>query len=89
VADVAPAECVALFEHCRAGELDAARALYARLLPLARFDMTPKLVQYFKAAMDAVGFAGGPVRPPRLELTAAERGELDAALAVLREGVAV
>jgi dihydrodipicolinate synthase/N-acetylneuraminate lyase len=87
VGDVAPAECVALFEHCRAGELDAARALYARLLPLARFDMTPKLVQFFKAAMDAVGLAGGPVRPPRLALTEAERGELEAALAVLREGV--
>jgi 4-hydroxy-tetrahydrodipicolinate synthase len=87
VADVAPAECVALFEHCRAGELEAARAIYARLLPLARFDMTPKLVQFFKAAMDAVGLAGGPVRPPRLALTEAERGELDEALAVLREGV--
>ena len=46
-----------------------ARAIYARLLPLARFDMTPKLVQYFKAAMDEVGFAGGPCRPPRLALT--------------------
>jgi dihydrodipicolinate synthase/N-acetylneuraminate lyase len=38
--------------------------------------------------MDAVGLAGGPVRPPRLPLTEAERGELEAALAVLREGVA-
>jgi 4-hydroxy-tetrahydrodipicolinate synthase len=88
VAVAAPAECVALFEHCRAGELDAARAVYARLLPLARFDMTPKLVQFFKAAQDAVGLAGGPVRPPRLPLTEAERGELDSALAALRAGVA-
>ena len=63
-----PRECVELYEHCRAGELDRARAIYRRLLPLARFDMTPKLVQYFKAAMDAVGLAGGPVRPPRLPL---------------------
>jgi 4-hydroxy-tetrahydrodipicolinate synthase len=88
VADVAPADCVALFEHCRAGHLDAARALYARLLPLARFDMTPKLVQFFKAALDEVGLAGGPVRPPRLPLTGEERAELRAALAVLKEGVA-
>jgi 4-hydroxy-tetrahydrodipicolinate synthase len=35
VADVAPRECVALWEHCRAGELDAARDVYRRLLPLA------------------------------------------------------
>ena len=66
VADVVPAECVELYERCRAGELDRARAIYQRMLPLARFDMTPKLVQYFKAAMDEVGLVGGAVRPPRL-----------------------
>jgi 4-hydroxy-tetrahydrodipicolinate synthase len=84
VAVVAPRDCVELWERCRAGELEAARAVYRRLLPLARFDMTPKLVQYFKAAMDAVGYAGGPTRPPRLELTEDERSALDAALAALR-----
>jgi 4-hydroxy-tetrahydrodipicolinate synthase len=88
VADVAPAECAALYEHCRAGELDAARELYARLLPLGRFDMNPKLVQYFKAAMDEVGLVGGATRPPRLPLLEGEREELRAALSVLRAGVA-
>ena len=87
VADVAPAECVALYDHCRAGELEAAREVYRRLLPLARFDMTPKLVQYFKAAMDEVGFAGGPTRAPRLRAhrrTSARRSR--DALAVARRG---
>ncbi len=88
VAVVAPAECVALYEHCRAGELEPAREIYARLLPVARFDMTPKLVQYFKAAQDAVGLAGGPTRPPRLPLTDDERVALDEALRALRAGVA-
>jgi 4-hydroxy-tetrahydrodipicolinate synthase len=88
VAVVAPAECVALYEHCRAGELEPARELYARLLPIARFDMTPKLVQYFKAAQDEVGLTGGPTRPPRLPLDDDERAELRAALDVLRAGVA-
>jgi 4-hydroxy-tetrahydrodipicolinate synthase len=87
VADVAPRECVALYEHCRAGDLVAARDINGRLLPLARFDMTPKLVQYFKAALDECGLAGGPCRPPRLALHDLERAELRAALAVLREGV--
>jgi len=87
VAVVAPAETVALHEHCRAGELEAAREIYQRLLPLARFDMTPKLVQYFKAAQDEVGVAGGSCREPRLPLTEQERANLVAALAVLREGV--
>jgi 4-hydroxy-tetrahydrodipicolinate synthase len=88
VADVAPGLCVALYEHCRAGELERAREIYRRLLPLARFDMTPKLVQYFKAAMDAVGYAGGPTRPPRLPLTDDERAALEEALAALGAGVA-
>ena len=87
VADVAPRECVALYEHVAAGELEPAREIYQLLLPLARFDMTPKLVQYFKAAQDEVGLAGGPCREPRLPLTTGEREELAAALAVLREGV--
>jgi 4-hydroxy-tetrahydrodipicolinate synthase len=88
VAVVAPAECVALYEHCRAGELEPAREIYARLLPVARFDMTPKLVQYFKAAQDAVGLVGGPTRAPRLPLTDDERAALDEALRALHAGVA-
>jgi dihydrodipicolinate synthase/N-acetylneuraminate lyase len=83
VANVAPGECAALLRHCQAGELEDARALYARLLPLGRLDMTPKLVQYFKAAMDAVGLQGGPCRPPRLELTDEELVVLEAALRAL------
>jgi 4-hydroxy-tetrahydrodipicolinate synthase len=84
VADCAPAECVELYEACRAADLERARAVYARLLPLARLDMTPKLVQFFKGAQDALGFTGGPVRPPRLALDEADRTVLDAAVAALR-----
>jgi dihydrodipicolinate synthase/N-acetylneuraminate lyase len=82
VADVLPAESVRLWDLCQAGELAAARAVYADLLPLARLDMTPKLVQYFKAALDEIGIGGGPCRPPRLPLTEEE-------LAQLREAVAL
>ena len=85
VADVAPRECIELWERCRAGELERAREIYWRLLPLSRFDMTPKLVQYFKAAMDETGLAGGHCRPPRLPLTDDERADLRQALSVLRE----
>jgi len=89
VADCAPAECVELYEACRSADLERARALYARLLPLARLDMTPKLVQFFKGAQDALGFVGGPVRAPRLELDADDRAILDAAVAALRAPVPV
>jgi dihydrodipicolinate synthase/N-acetylneuraminate lyase len=84
VGDCAPAECVELYEACRAADLERARAVYGRLLPLARLDMTPKLVQFFKGAQDALGFTGGPVRPPRLALDEADRTVLDAAVAALR-----
>jgi len=83
VACVAPHESVELFEASRDGDLPRARAVYARLLPVARLDMTPKLVQYFKAGIDAVGRVGGPCRPPRLPLDETERATLDAAVAAL------
>ena len=84
VADCAPAECVELYDAVRAADLERAQAVYGRLLPLARLDMTPKLVQFYKGAQDALGFVGGPVREPRLELDEADRAILDAALAALR-----
>src|SRR3954454_11358337 len=82
---VAPRECVELFDAVRANDLAAAREVYRRMLPVARFDMTPKLVQYFKAAQDAVGFHGGPTRAPRLPLNSTAHAALEAALAILRE----
>ena len=83
VADVFPAACVELYELIGRHELEPARELYARLLPMARFDMTPKLVQFYKAGMDAVGLAGGLTRPPRLPLTEAEYADLQVALSLV------
>lgn len=80
VAVVLPRQCVRLWELCSGGDLAAARALYSELLPLGRTDMTPKLVQYFKAALDELGLGGGPCRPPRLPLEADELEELRAAV---------
>jgi 4-hydroxy-tetrahydrodipicolinate synthase len=81
VAVALPRQCVRLWDLCAAGDLPAARELYAQLLPLSRTDMTPKLVQYFKAALDELGLGGGPCRPPRLPLNESE-------LAALRDAVA-
>jgi 4-hydroxy-tetrahydrodipicolinate synthase len=82
---LAPRETVELYEAIQANDLARARDVYRRLLPVARFDMTSKLVQYFKAAQDAVGFNGGPTRAPRLPLKADEVAALEEALAILRE----
>ncbi|MCW3010621.1 MAG: dihydrodipicolinate synthase family protein [Solirubrobacterales bacterium] len=83
VANVAPAECVRLQELVEQGELAEARAVYRRLLPLARLDMTPKLVQYFKGSLDAAGLHGGPVRGPRRPLDEAEQALLRSAVDAL------
>jgi 4-hydroxy-tetrahydrodipicolinate synthase len=61
----APRECVELYDAIRASDLARANAVYRRILPIAHFDMTPKLVQYYKAAQDAAGYNGGPTRAPR------------------------
>jgi 1-pyrroline-4-hydroxy-2-carboxylate deaminase len=78
---VFPVQSVRLWDLCAAGDLGPARELYAELLPLGRLDMTPKLVQYFKAGLDELGIVGGPCRPPRLELTADELETLRGAVA--------
>ena len=83
VANVAPELCLELESLVAEGDLEAARACHTRLLPLARLDMTPKLVQYFKAALDLTGSHGGPTRPPRLPLTDDEQETVRAAVAAL------
>jgi 4-hydroxy-tetrahydrodipicolinate synthase len=83
VANVIPADCVKLYDACGEGDLATAREIYQRMLPLARLDFDPKLVQYFKGAMDQVGFNGGLCREPRLPLTGVEREILAHAMEVL------
>ena len=77
-----PAESVRLFDLAVAGKSAEARALYEWFLPLLRLDVVPKFVQLIKLAQQECGMGSERVRPPRLVLEGAERGE---ALAVIRE----
>lgn len=79
-ANVVPAECKHLEKLVKSGSLDKARNLYSRLLPLARLDVTPLLVQCYKFVLDQVGFTGGPVRPPLSPLNDASRETVKRAL---------
>jgi dihydrodipicolinate synthase/N-acetylneuraminate lyase len=45
VANVTASECVLLYDLVQAGRLTEAQTLYQRMLPLARLDFDPKLVQ--------------------------------------------
>ena len=74
VANVAPAQCLEL-ESLVARRSGGARALPQPAAAAGALDMTPKLVQYFKAALD-LRQPGGPTRAPRLPLTEAERRPL-------------
>ena len=73
LANVAPRECVEMMRLYEGGQWEEAAELQRRLLPVnaavtARFGI-PGL----KAALDLLGYYGGPVRSPLLDLGAAEK----------------
>lgn len=71
-----PAESVALYDLCRAGKWNEARALYSALVPVFRWDSRTEFVQAIKLSMDVVGRYGGPCRPPRGPLTDVQRTQI-------------
>ncbi|WP_027302688.1 dihydrodipicolinate synthase family protein [Rudanella lutea] len=71
--DAFPAETVALYDMMKAGQLEAARALYGWFMPLLELDILPKLVQYIKLAATATEIGSEYVRAPRLVLEGEER----------------
>lgn len=64
LAALAPDACVQLVALVQEGRVDEARALQARLMPLGRAIGAQHGVPGLKAAMDLLGYAGGPPRPP-------------------------
>ena len=76
VACFAPAPCVALVAAFRAGDKTRASALQEQLKVLDR-EIVGKLGPAgVKAAMDAAGFKGGPVRAPLADVSPADRGRI-------------
>jgi dihydrodipicolinate synthase/N-acetylneuraminate lyase len=76
VACFAAESCVALYRAFRADDRRAAGAIQERLNPLAREIVGELGVPGVKAAMDAVGLSGGPVRPPLAPLDARQRARV-------------
>jgi 4-hydroxy-2-oxoglutarate aldolase len=78
VACFAPALCVELLREFELGHRAAAGQLQERITPLDK-EIVGKLGPAgVKAAMDAVGLQGGPVRPPLAPITAADRERVSA-----------
>lgn len=78
VACYAPGLCVQLVREFEHGNRAAAAALQGRITPLDK-EIVGKLGPAgVKAAMDAVGLYGGPVRPPLAPLSPADRERVSA-----------
>jgi dihydrodipicolinate synthase/N-acetylneuraminate lyase len=76
-----PRETVRLWELCRAGRWDEARALYEWFLPLLHLDIGPKFVQQIKLVEALVGVGSAKVRAPRMQLAEADALRVEAILA--------
>ena len=67
VANVIPAQCVALFNLVAAGDLVGAQSLYRRIYRyLTAAELTGKYVQVNRAGLEVLGFPVGPPRQPLL-----------------------
>ncbi len=73
MANIVPAQSARLWDQALEGQIEEAWDLYRRLLPLLRYDSTPRLVQSIKYGLEHMGRPVGPTRPPRMAL-----GEADA-----------
>ena len=77
----APVVCAALLAAFRAGDFVAAGALQERLAPLHKEIVAALGPPGIKAAMDAVGLPGGPVRAPLQPIDAKQRARVAALVA--------
>ena len=76
LANVAPEACVRIQALIRQGELEAARKLQLRMLPVNTAVTATYGVPGLKAALDMLGYFGGDPRPPLLPASEKERGEI-------------
>ena len=80
LANVAPEECVKIFDLVKAGDLDAARELQLKMIPVNQAVTVVYGVPGLKAALDMRGYFGGDPRLPLLPSSEQERSEMEAIL---------
>jgi 4-hydroxy-2-oxoglutarate aldolase len=78
--NIAPEACVALYDHFQAGQIAEGRSLHLRMLPVNLAVTSRWGVSGLKAAMDMLGWYGGPPRPPLQPLDDDRRAALRAIL---------
>jgi len=77
---LAPLECTEIYRLWRSGEQEEAARIQAVAAPLHRAIVAQFGVPGVKAALDLLGLAGGPPRPPLLPLGPAERAAIEDAI---------
>jgi len=77
VANVAPRECVEMFESARSSRWQPAGQWHLRLLPVARAVTSQFGVPGLKSALDLLGYYGGPPREPLLPASASTRESIE------------
>lgn len=80
IANIAPRECVALYQAVQEKSWEEAQALARHLVLLGRAIVHEHGVPGLKAAMNEAGYFGGEPRPPLLPLPAGKLEEVRAAL---------
>jgi 4-hydroxy-2-oxoglutarate aldolase len=83
LANIAPQQCIDIYQLFQAGRLEEAAELQRRMVPVNAAVTAQFGIAGLKAALNTLGFYGGPVRAPLLNLTASE---LQALKGVLVEG---
>lgn len=76
LANVAPEACVRIFDLVKADDLDAARELQLKMIPVNQAVTATYGVPGLKAAMDMLGYFGGDPRLPLLPSSEQERSEI-------------
>jgi 4-hydroxy-2-oxoglutarate aldolase len=76
LSNVAPEQCIKMYECVRQGDFETARKLQLQMLPANNAVTATYGIPGLKAAMDMLGYFGGDPRPPLLPASEQERSEI-------------
>jgi 4-hydroxy-2-oxoglutarate aldolase len=76
LANIAPEKAIEIYRLFKGDQLDAAAELQRRMLPVNAAVTATMGIPGLKAALDMLGYYGGPVRPPMLDLSESQRETL-------------
>jgi 4-hydroxy-2-oxoglutarate aldolase len=76
LANIAPQNCVKIYEYVKQGDYEAAKQLQLKMIPVNQAVTATYGVPGLKAAMDMLGYFGGDPRPPLLPSSEKEKSEI-------------